>query len=468
MSRDGDSVGEPSPRLQPPPKTRPHRVVSTALSVGSTTGSVNGQPQITISSMVFVVQALETIAAHREARKQPALKEAAQKALDAIKAESPYPPADPTVIFNALRLATETGNVQLLCAALDCIGKLISYSYFSLPTDNLAVPNSGDSADDDAPQSSTSASRPPLIEEAIETVCRCFDGDATNDQVQLQIIKALLAAVLNEKLIVHGAALLKAVRMTYNIFLLSRSSANQMTAQGTLTQMVHTVFERVKSRLTLKETRLGKQPEEGTTPISQSVLSVLPEETDAESTSGQSESASSAQIVKPITLESFENRKSFDDDRITDSTPTTLTKKPQHSEEAPQGSDEEDEIFIKDAFLVFRAMCKLSIKNLPVDQVVDMRSHAMRSKLLSLYLIHTILKTHMVVFVNPLCTIWSSSGAEPTGFIQAVKQYLCLSLSRNAASPVTQVFEVCCEIFWLVISNMRYLLKVRKASPSRS
>jgi brefeldin A-inhibited guanine nucleotide-exchange protein len=122
--------------------------------------------------------------------------------------------------------------------------------------------------------------------------------------------------------------------------------------------------------------------------------------------------------------------------------------------------EEEDEIYIKDAFLVFRSMCKLSTKILSPEQQQDIKSQNMRSKLLSLHLIRTLLDNNMFVFTSPLVTIRSSSNNEPTTFIQAVKQYLCLSLSRNGTSSVNRVFEVSCEIFWLMLKNMRVMLKV--------
>lgn len=88
-----------------------------------------------------------------------------------------------------------------------------------------------------------------------------------------------------------------------------------------------------------------------------------------------------------------------------------------------------------------------------------MKSHASRSKLLSLHLVLSILNNHITLFVNPAVVIRSSASRERTPFIQAVKQYLCLALSRNAVSPVSQVFELSCEIFWRVISAMRARLK---------
>lgn len=91
----------------------------------------------------------------------------------------------------------------------------------------------------------------------------------------------------------------------------------------------------------------------------------------------------------------------------------------------------------------------------------DIKSHAMRSKLLSLHLVLTVLNSHMPLFVDPNAVIFSSSSNEATPFIQAINQYLCLCLSRNAVSPVPQVFEISVEIFWRVIAGMRTKLKVR-------
>lgn len=85
----------------------------------------------------------------------------------------------------------------------------------------------------------------------------------------------------------------------------------------------------------------------------------------------------------------------------------------------------------------------------------------MRSKLLSLHLVLTVLNSHMSLLVDPSAVIYSSSSNEATTFIQAINQYLCLTLSRNAVSPVPQVFDVSVEIFWRVISGMRTKLKVR-------
>lgn len=428
----------------------------------------------TRSSLVFVVTALETIAASKDAKRNKKLGDALATALAAIKKEGDPARINPEILFEPLHLASEAPTVTVSITALDCIGKLISYSYFSVPSE---------------PQGDTEV--PPLIERAIDTICGCFQDEATPADVQLQIVKSLLAAILNDKIVVHGAGLLKAVRLTYNIFLLSKSTANQQVAQGALTQMVGTVFERVKSRLAIKEARINLSrvslnekdyPHDNAPEEAEDKGSDDPETNGEGHGEEQFDPDSSEPSDKPvdkhtgpkITLQSFEHNMSFNDDRIHDNAPTLVTRikgkqgsrqvsgqdaspNPQESEGSDE--DEEDEIFVKDAYLVCRAMCRLSTKALAVDHALDVRSHGMRSKLLSLHIIHTILHNNIAVFVSPYATIKSGSGDEPTTFIQAIKPLLCLSLSRNGASSVNKVFEVACEIFWHMLKYLRVMLK---------
>jgi brefeldin A-inhibited guanine nucleotide-exchange protein len=122
--------------------------------------------------------------------------------------------------------------------------------------------------------------------------------------------------------------------------------------------------------------------------------------------------------------------------------------------------DAEDEVYIRDAYLVFRSFCNLSTKVLPPDQLYDVRGQPMRSKLISLHLIHTLLNNNIAVFTSPFCTIKNSKSGEPTSFLQAIKFYLCLSITRNGASSVDRIFNVSSEIFWLMVKYMRADFKV--------
>ncbi|KAL2262023.1 hypothetical protein VTK26DRAFT_2691 [Humicola hyalothermophila] len=418
-----------------------------------------------MSSLKFVVSSLDIIAAHAGRNKQ--LAELAEKALAAIKENDQQLP-DPEVVFAPLQLATKSGTIPLTTTALDCIGKLISYSYFGAPSSSAAAEQDG-------------AAQAPLIERAIDTICDCFQGEATLVEIQLQIVKSLLAAVLNDKIIVHGAGLLKAVRQVYNVFLISRSTANQQVAQGTLTQMVGTVFERVKTRLHMKEARAALEKVK----TSRSSLAVDPAE-DVDSQGDKAESEEGTEAVSEaaasdavgdsgakLTLRDLEHRKSFDDSHLDGPTVVSQVKPlkkvarsvseqsaPESThesthEETPESLEAEDEAYIRDAYLVFRSFCNLSTKILPPDQLYDLRGQNMRSKLISLHIIHTLLNNHITVFTSPLCTIRNTKSNEQTNFLQAIKYYLCLSITRNGASSVDRVFDICCEIFWLMLKYMR-------------
>ncbi|EJT78155.1 transporter SEC7 [Gaeumannomyces tritici R3-111a-1] len=411
-----------------------------------------------MSSLKFVVSSLEAIA--KEAQRNKQLSESVQTALAAIKESDPDLP-DPELIFAPLQLATKSGSVSLTTTALDSIGKLTSSSYFS-QSETQETPD-----------------HIPLIERAIDTICDCFQGETTHADVQLQIVKSLLAAVLNDKIIVHGAGLLKAVRQVYNVFLLSRSPVNQQVAQGTLTQMAGTVFERVKTRLHMKESRVNLSKLKHST----SNVTFGPPESlsddfdDADAVDGVSEadpSEAHEDSAAKLTLKDLERIKNFDDSSLGDA-PTKVSqvkpaKRPARSiseqtqgdspaEDTSEALDAEDEVYIRDAYLVFRSFCNLSTKILPQDQLYDLKGQAMRSKLISLHLIHTLLHSNIAVFVSPLCAITNTKSNEPTSFLDAIKYYLCLSITRNGASSVDKVFEVTCEIFWLIIKFMRASFK---------
>src|SRR5205814_211303 len=148
------------------------------------------------------------------------------------------------------------------------------------------------------------------------------------------------------------------------------------------------------------------------------------EQTEINGVDGEGEAsaddAAQKEAQEKLTLQSFENNKALDDSLVTENAPTTVTRaklgaKPPRSssghlprssmqEERDDGGgpsdDDEDEIYIKDAFLVFRSLCKLSQKVLTHDQQQDLKSQHMRSKLLSLHLIHHLLNNHINVFAS--------------------------------------------------------------------
>ncbi|CUA77416.1 Protein transport protein sec71 [Schizosaccharomyces pombe 972h-] [Rhizoctonia solani] len=476
----------PGPGSRPSVSSQPDRRSSVAsLASHRTNGSR------TFVSPVFFTTALETIAASREAKRSAPFKSSVDHALELVK--SGRGAEKPREIFEPLQMAVETQNEKLMITGLDCIAKLVSHGFFAEDISPEHAYNSPPASPaPGATPGSTEGRSPaqmPLADLITSTITAAYT-DTTPDAVSLQIVKALLSLVLSPTILVHHSSLLKAVRTVYNVFLLSNDPVNQMVAQGGLTQMVNHVFGRCKvgeDAPTEPETpgTPGLRGSEHPKDVSQnpsatgSVVSLSaprppsngvrqhPEPADAdgepaaplnggeehvdgvvepaEPKSGPRDAASVGSPV-PRAPEMFEQPNPNDALQTGISAPLTR----------PISNND---LFIKDAFLVFRALCKLTMKPLGSDSERELKSHAMRSKLLSLHLVLTVLDTHMPLFVDPHALIFSSSSHEATPFLHAVKQYLCLALSRNAISSVPQVFDISVEIFWRILSGLRTKLK---------
>ena len=207
-------------------------------------------------SVVLITTALETIASSKEARRSVQIRESTQRALELIRSNQGGD--RPREIFEPLRLACETRNDKLMIASLDCISKLISYSFFTEDEAQFShsmispPPSPGPTRRDSATGGShPSIPLPSLVDLVAHTITSCHT-ETTPDTVCLQIVKALLSLVLSPTVLVHHSSLLKAIRTVYNIFLLSTDQVNQMVAQGGLTQMVHHVFTRCRRENSLK------------------------------------------------------------------------------------------------------------------------------------------------------------------------------------------------------------------------
>ncbi|KAH9844154.1 uncharacterized protein C8Q71DRAFT_819716 [Rhodofomes roseus] len=462
------------------PPSRPSSAASHRRSLTISRGK-------TVSS-VLITSALETIAASKDAKRSVPLRESVQRALELVKTGQGGD--RPREIFEPLRLACETRNEKLMVASLDCISKLISYSFFVENTDSQPLPSPPPSPAANGRHSISTGSNVnlpaiSLVDIVVHTITSCH-SETTPDPVSLQIVKALLALVLSSTILVHQSSLLKAVRTVYNVFLLSSDPVNQTVAQGGLTQMVNHVFSRVmlepslsrsestttlnskieapRRRPSIQSSRNSMQAPQSP-PASIRVSSLAGTDYSGSTLPGEAshEGAGDASSHEDVGDDQLNGHSNGD----TQEHPYPAVEP---SEMAPSEAGHDDDydaskrlstndLFIKDAFLVFRALCKLTMKPLNSESERDLKSHGMRSKLLSLHLVLSILNTHMPLFVSPSAIIHSSSSHEATTFVQAVNQYLCLCLSRNAVSPVPQVFEISVEIFWRVISALRTKLK---------
>lgn len=350
----------------------------------------------TVDNAQIFKKTFETILASKEAKKDENFKALIQQSLDSLNNSDSR---NPQIIFNALKACCETSSTDLKSKAIDLFAKLFDYAQFDNPTEKTKLTN-----------------------DSVNVISACFEGEGTDPELELQVVRALMHSIL--LMPCHGASLLQAVRQIYNVFIFSLTARNQAVAQGILTQVIGTIFQRVEEFMKFKS-KTSSTPKLTTSSEDDDVLDATVEPNQP--------------TGEKLTLKRLEKL----NDSLTDA-----------DRENNFASETEEDLAVKDAFLVFRAMCKLSIKSLD-STTVDMRSHSVRSKLLSLHIVHAILKEHIDIFLSRDVLLLSTNSNEQIRLINAVRQYINLALSKNAASVLAPVFEISLEIFWLIISNLR-------------
>mmetsp|Transcript_9258 Transcript_9258/g.19271 ORF Transcript_9258/g.19271 Transcript_9258/m.19271 type:complete len:2226 (+) Transcript_9258:141-6818(+) len=282
----------------------------------------------------------------------------------------------------------------------------------------------------------------------VESITRA--SDSSSEVVQGGMAKALLSIMTCPKCGVHEAAMLQAVRSTFHVYLVSKTTAGKELAKRTLVDMLKCVFNRMEAydiisrdqEATKKD--IGKQGANG---------------------------ASNA-------------RENGNDDKTVGTASTTVTNGSGRSTlkdvTAPQTGILDDPSnaiglfasqYHTDSYLLFRALCKLSSKTLPGDENVGVSSTgglgiggsghgvnffsasttvdplALNSKILSLELI-------LAVFEH--CGDAFQNGEK---FVYAVQSYLCVSLLKNCMSNQTSVAHLSLKIFLLLVRKFKTHLK---------
>ncbi|KAL4236729.1 Brefeldin A-inhibited guanine nucleotide-exchange protein 1 [Mactra antiquata] len=466
---------------------------------------------------MFLTRALEKILNDKEIKKahHSQLKKACEVALEKIKNDSQSNPGsgddnssalpmprqagfvDADKYFTPFELACQSKSPRIVNITLDFLQKLIAYGHMTGNT----------------PDSTTPGKR--LIDRIVETVCGCFQGPQTDEGVQLQIIKALLTIVTSNTCEIHEGTVLHTVRTCYNIYLASKNLVNQTTAKATLTQMLNVIFmrmenqaiddEKVRERSDSRMSRSadgelpvtpeaprsvcdGDEEEQNQSVVTEDNQSVVNQSDVSVTVTDEDDGPESIarhvldDIINHITSEESGNQgdvkppesqhnESVDEgtdksgggevDKVP-SKPASTSSKTGSSlavnclvddvEESTEGGDVGhgafSHILQKDAFLVFRSLCKLSMKPL-AEGPPDPKSHELRSKVLSLELLLSILQNAGPVFrTNDM-------------FINAIKQYLCVALSKNGVSSVIEVFELSLAIFLTLLANFKQHLKMQ-------
>uniref|UniRef100_A0A2I3TB07 ADP ribosylation factor guanine nucleotide exchange factor 2 n=1 Tax=Pan troglodytes TaxID=9598 RepID=A0A2I3TB07_PANTR len=383
--------------------------------------------------IMFVSRALEKILADKEVKRpqHSQLRRACQVALDEIKAEiekqrlgTAAPPKanfiEADKYFLPFELACQSKSPRVVSTSLDCLQKLIAYGHIT----------------GNAPDSGAPGKR--LIDRIVETICNCFQGPQTDEGVQLQIIKALLTAVTSPHIEIHEGTILQTVRTCYNIYLASKNLINQTTAKATLTQMLNVIFTRMENQVVSDSTYvLGARHH-------CSLNSIMCDLGACEESLRVLGELECQECAIPPGVDENSQTNGIADDRQSLSSADNLESDAQGHQVAARFSH----VLQKDAFLVFRSLCKLSMKPLG-EGPPDPKSHELRSKVVSLQLLLSVLQNAGPVFRTHEM------------FINAIKQYLCVALSKNGVSSVPDVFELSLAIFLTLLSNFKMHLKMQ-------
>lgn len=257
------------------------------------------------------------------------------------------------------------------------------------------------------------------------------------EPVELAVLRVLLAAVRSPCVLIRGDCLLHVVRTCYNVYLGGHSGTNQICAKSVLAQIVLIVFTRA---------------EEDSLHVSFKSISVseLLAFTDKNVNEGSSVQFCQGFVNEIVAASEGAPSSDIKLSLQTQVPPMRNGEGDEKGDEAFDGADSHSggsssSKIREDAFLLFKNLCKLSMKfssqEDPDDQIL------IRGKTLSLELLK--------VVIDNGGPIWRSNDR----FLNAIKQYLCLSLLKNSALSVMSIFQLQCSIFISLLSKFRSVLK---------
>lgn len=315
-----------------------------------------------------------------------------------------YSLADSESILGPLINASASGVLKIADPAVDCVQKLIAHGYLRGEVD---------------PSGGTEAK---LLAKLIESVCKCHDfGD---DQMELAVLKTLLSAVTSISLRIHGDCLLQIVRTCYDIYLGSKNVVNQTTAKASLIQMLVIVFRRMEADSSTVPIQpivvaelmepVEKSDADGTmtmfvqgfiTKIMQDIDGVLNPSTPGKVSHGAHDGAfetTTVETTNPTDLLDSTDKDMLDAKYWEISMyKTALEGRKGELADGEVERDDDLEVQIgnklrRDAFLVFRALCKLSMKTPPKEALAD--PQLMKGKIVALELLKILLENAGAVF----------------------------------------------------------------------
>lgn len=294
------------------------------------------------------------------------------------------------LVIQALRIGCESNKTTIVDSCIDCIHRLFEYGHVGGSGESTAI--SFDMRDG-------------ALDDLVAIVCSCLE--VKDESIYMRMVQTLLTAATRTKSGLHQSTLLAAVRTIYNIYLNAHDPGTRTTARVSLTQILNLVFSRMEAET-------------------------------AEDVSNVPAFSDSHKTIQPSAYTAVGSEGALN---------ASSSNLPNQAEDDTDPQTEFSSVLQRDAYLLFRALCKLSARELP--SVISQDSVAIRSKLLSLELIHNLINASGPAF---------RSGER---FIYALSQYLARSLLVNCMSSSLEVMDISFGIFELLLrkDTFRPLLK---------
>ncbi|CAG7873476.1 unnamed protein product [Brassica rapa] len=346
-------------------------------------------------------------------RKHTFLVSACKSVLDKLESlsDSPDPSSplfglstsDSDAVLETLLLSLDTAYTKVVEPALDC-----SFNLFSLSLLRGEV---------------CSSSPDSLLYKLIHAICKVYS--LGEESVELAVLRVLLAAVRSPLIMIRGDCLLHLVRTCYNVYLGGFNGTNQICAKSVLAQIMIIVFTRSEAN--------SMDVSSFKTVNVNDLLAI----TDKNVNEGNSVHICQGFINDVVTAGEAAPPPEF-----------RLVIEPGENPEDGGTSK-----IREDGFLLFKNLCKLSMKFSSQENTDD--QILVRGKTLSLELLK--------VIVDNGGPIWRSDERQLTPkicrFLNAIKQYLCLSLLKNSALSVMSIFQLQCAIFTSLLRKYRSGMK---------
>ena len=284
-------------------------------------------------------------------------------------------------------------------ASLDCIRLVVEHRYLS---GRAGGGHQQDSAS--------------LLHRVLESVSKC--SESNQELVQTALLGTLTSIITCPKCAVHENSLLLALRSTFHVYLVTKSSSCKTFSKKALVDMLQAVFLRMEAHEAILQ--------------------------------ANSSSASSLD-AKPI--------KTIQEDSNDDKAVASQQKNNQQSQQQQQQQQQQpfSSQYHADAYYLFRSLCKLSSKELPADTVDESAITSARSLFNSVIPTDPTELHSKILSLELIWTVLTSPGFGGTAvgtsekFVYLVQHYLCVPLLKNCVSNHTQVAFWSQKIFLVLV-----------------